>query len=272
MEIRAILSEALDCVRRARGIRPSSELEASALRWEIYAALQNTLDAMSMMVADLGLKKPGSYSELGLILCEEGFVNREIAEDVKSMAAVRNTLPHAYRRVSGEDLVKVVERLLPRVEAVADSLAKIAGEKGLDPKVRRHGLTGDQLKRLAETFRRREVLIAYLFGSRARGAFREDSDYDIAVLSEGGDVSVLLEAELAVEVADSLKVPVDKVDVVSLNKREFPLTARILKEGIIIYQRDEAFRRSWERKTYLELLRDMDLHAVHIKRRFRHTS
>jgi hypothetical protein len=56
LEVKIVLSEALNCVRRAGSIKPTSEIEYSALRWEVYAALQNTLDAMALIVADLGLK------------------------------------------------------------------------------------------------------------------------------------------------------------------------------------------------------------------------
>ncbi|MEM2901106.1 MAG: HepT-like ribonuclease domain-containing protein [Candidatus Bathyarchaeia archaeon] len=270
MEIKSILIEALECVKRARGIKPLSAVEASALRWEIYAALQNTLDAMAMITADLGLRKPSSYSELGLILHQNEFINRNIAETVRKIAAVRNTLAHAYRRVSREDLMEIVNKLLPEVETVVNSSTKLTEEKSIDPKARIHGITKDQISKLADTFKKNEVLAAYLFGSRAREIFREDSDYDIAVLFKRENVSILTEADLAVEIADTLKVPSDKVDIVSLNKQEFPLIARVLKEGILIYQQDEAFRKNWERKAYLELLKNMDLYAPYLKRALKH--
>ncbi|MEM3571020.1 MAG: HepT-like ribonuclease domain-containing protein [Candidatus Bathyarchaeia archaeon] len=271
MEIKVILSEALECIKRARSIEPKSELEASALRWEIYATLQNVLDAISMIVAELGLKKPSSYSELGFILYENDFINESIAKTVREIAAVRNILAHAYRKILINDLMDIANKLLLDVEKVVDSLTRIVEDKSIDPKPCIYGLTNAQLSSLKKALKRREVLIAYLFGSRARGVFREDSDYDIAVLFKSENVSILDEAELTVEIADTLGISVEKVNIVSLNKAELPLKARVLREGKIIYQYDEAFRKSWERKEYLKLLRNMDFYAIYFKRALKHT-
>ncbi|MEM2448035.1 MAG: HepT-like ribonuclease domain-containing protein [Candidatus Bathyarchaeia archaeon] len=269
MELKAILSEALNCIKRARSIKPSSDVEASALRWEVYATLQNVLDVMSMVVVDLGLRKPSSYSELGRIFYEGGLVNVDAVEIVRRIATVRNTLAHAYRRISIEDLLDIVNRLLPDVEKLIGSISRIIEEKGLDPDGRGFESAESMLNRMAETFKKHKVMIAYLFGSRARGDFREDSDYDIAVLFEKYDATILNEAELALEIADSLGIPVDKVDVSSLNKADPTLISRVLKEGVVIYQCDEALRRNWEKKTYFELLGNTDLYAVYFKRVFK---
>jgi len=47
---------------------------------------------------------------------------------------------------------------------------------------------------------------------------REDSDYNIAVFFRNNNVSVLDKITLAEDIAESLWVPVDRVDVVVLNK------------------------------------------------------
>jgi uncharacterized protein YutE (UPF0331/DUF86 family) len=133
LEVKIVLSEALNCVRGAGSIKPTSEIEYSALRWEVYAALQNTLDAMAMIVADLGLKKPSAYSDLGRTLFEGGFLSRGEAEAAERVAAVRNMLAYAYRRVSAEDLQGIVRRLLPKTDKLIIKLGKLVDEKGLDP-------------------------------------------------------------------------------------------------------------------------------------------
>jgi len=86
LEVKIVLSEALNCVRGAGSIKPTSEIEYSALRWEVYAALQNTLDAMALIVADLGLKKPSAYSDLGRTLFEGGFLSKGEAEAAERIA------------------------------------------------------------------------------------------------------------------------------------------------------------------------------------------
>ncbi|RLE84246.1 MAG: hypothetical protein DRJ67_10875, partial [Thermoprotei archaeon] len=107
---------------------------------------------------------------------------------------------------------------------------------------------------------------AYLFGSRARGTAREDSDYDFAVLLPREEVGVVEEVALALELAEELGVPPDKVDVVVLNKADPGLVARVLKEGKLLYARSEEERRRWERRTLLELLRLSDRTAVYAAR------
>ena len=252
------MAEAASGIRRARSIAPRSWLELSALRWELYAVLQNVLEAMAMMVADLGLRKPSTYAGLGTALREASLLSREQEELVREVAATRNVLAYAYRKLGGEDLEGIAKELLPRVAGLVEALARVAEERGLGPPSPRD--------RLSRVFERRGVVLAYLFGSRARGTAREDSDYDFAVLLPRDDVDVVEEVALALELAEELGVPPDKVDVVVLNKADPGLVARVLREGKLLYARSEGERRRWERRTLLELLRLSDLTAVYAAR------
>ncbi|MEM2341928.1 MAG: hypothetical protein QXX94_00550 [Candidatus Bathyarchaeia archaeon] len=56
MDIKVTLLEALNAIKRAETIEPKTIIEVSALRWELYASLQNILDAIAMIIADLNLK------------------------------------------------------------------------------------------------------------------------------------------------------------------------------------------------------------------------
>ena len=133
-------------------------------------------------------------------------------------------------------------------------------EHGLDPS------SVDIPERLFDVFRRNGILLAYLFGSRARGDAREESDYDFAVLF-GRAVGVLEEVELAVEVADSLGVPADKVDVVSLDKAGLDFAFKVVREGELIYARDEETRRRFETRVLIDALDFHDLMDVYVARR-----
>ena len=265
LEVKSVLSEALNCIRRARGIKPTSEIEYSALRWEVYAALQNTLDAMSMIVADLGLKKPSAYSDLGRTLFDGGFLSKGEADYAERVAIVRNMLAHAYRRVSAEDLQAIVRRLLPKTEKLLIKLGRLVEEKRLDP-VERCNPHVEELAGLEEVFKKHSVLLAYLLGSRARGTYSADSDYDIAVLFEDRGVGILEETNLTLDVARKLGVPSSMVNVVSLNSFDYPIIARVLREGILIYQKSAEYKKAWERKAYLQILQNTDLYAVYTKR------
>lgn len=99
------------------------------------------------------------------------------------------------------------------------------------------------------------IVCAYLFGSVARGEANEKSDIDIAVLYRhspppGFDA---VGVPLAGELERLLGKP---VDVVVMNSAPVDLIHRILRDGILIYERDAAFRVRFEvaaRNKYFDL-------------------
>lgn len=74
-----------------------------------------------------------------------------------------------------------------------------------------------------------EVDLALLFGSRARGAARPESDVDVAVIGRGIDA-----LSLAAELNSSAGAPVDVVDL-SVNP-PIVLLLVVLREGIKIHE------------------------------------
>ncbi len=87
------------------------------------------------------------------------------------------------------------------------------------------------------------VRFAYLFGSRATGRHRPDSDADLAVLIER-PLTLMAEARLSVDLARALGVPA--VDLVDLRRAPLRLLGRILGEGRVIHGRDDAARVEFE--------------------------
>ena len=87
--------------------------------------------------------------------------------------------------------------------------------------------------------RRQEVLEAYLFGSRARGSARADSDVDVAVYlaphaRSSGPFGY--DAELATDIMKGLGL--NAVDVVILNHAPPLLYHRVLRDGVRLISRD----------------------------------
>lgn len=79
-----------------------------------------------------------------------------------------------------------------------------------------------------------DVLVAYLFGSRARGTHGPMSDVDVAVLlPDGADAHAR-----RLDLIDAL----EGADVVVLNDAPSPLAFRVLRDGQLILSRDEAAR------------------------------
>jgi predicted nucleotidyltransferase len=100
------------------------------------------------------------------------------------------------------------------------------------------------------------VVAVWLFGSRARGDARPDSDVDLAVLTgtglvdgagaarpDGAEVDQLrLRLGWMIEAADRMKVRDDKVDLVLLPDAGAFLTHEILRDGQLLVDRDRDAR------------------------------
>jgi len=106
-------------------------------------------------------------------------------------------------------------------------------------------LSGPRASELAEIFRGDErILVAYLFGSKARGIQTPESDTDVAVL-----LSALPEDALDYYLClvDRLsRVVGSPVDLVFLNDAPLLLRHQVIKHGRVLFSRDEAARVEWE--------------------------
>jgi uncharacterized protein YutE (UPF0331/DUF86 family)/predicted nucleotidyltransferase len=258
LDIVRVLGLAVESAKRAREIEPSDQLRASAMRWEIYSSLQNLLDSLAMIVADLGLTKPRTYGELGAVLREKGILSEQSTELIKEVVAARNAVAHAYRGMGSGDLVELAANLLPKVEDLCGLLVDYVRKSSLDPETAFPHMC-------KEVFERNRVKLAYLFGSRARGASGSGSDYDFAVLL-GRRTTVGDEIKLALDLARALDVPVDEVDVVALDAADPELIYRILKEGRPVYALSEEERKRWERHALIETLDLRDFYEFQMER------
>ena len=233
MKILRILEDAELRIRRVE-----SAGDEDVLRWNLYAAVQYVLDALAVLFSELGWRKPPSYTRLVLEAEERGVLPPGFAPFVK----MRNALAHAYREVEARELWEMRRRALEELPRFLTALRSFIKDRGIDPVV--------EWGSAAEVFRRFGVKFAYLFGSRARGLGREDSDWDVAVYF-GREVTVVDEAELAAELSRVLGV---EVDVVALDAAGLDLIYTVLRDGVVIYSADEALRRRWEIESYLEYL------------------
>ena len=112
---------------------------------------------------------------------------------------------------------------------------------GIEPATRRLGLALSELP---------GVRLGLLFGSRARGGARETSDFDIGVLvdehlvhDDPGKTIRRLAARLGREVSSAL------LDIVLLNHAPPLLRHRILRDGIVLFERTEGERVRFSIKT-----------------------
>ncbi len=111
--------------------------------------------------------------------------------------------------------------------------------------------------RLEEYFRANRCGIAavYLYGSVARGAARDDSDVDVAVLFEQDPPHTLegLHADLGHALEEALGA---RVDIVVLNHAPVDLAHRVLRDGILACDANRSARIQFEvraRNEYFDL-------------------
>jgi predicted nucleotidyltransferase len=88
------------------------------------------------------------------------------------------------------------------------------------------------------------IRLALLFGSRARGQARPDSDADVAVLGENLDL-----LELAADLSGAAKV---EVDVVDLKDPGFPLLNAVLRDGIVLREGERGAAAAWWSRALLQ--------------------
>lgn len=117
-------------------------------------------------------------------------------------------------------------------------------------------LSLEELKeRMAPLFRRSEVRLAVLFGSRPRGKAQADSDYDIAVQLDGT-------ADLITLTNEAMQVlGVTEIDFVDLRRASSLLLMQVATSGVVLYVRESglfrrfqslAYRRYWDTAKFRE--------------------
>ncbi|MGI8904497.1 MAG: nucleotidyltransferase domain-containing protein [Solirubrobacterales bacterium] len=92
---------------------------------------------------------------------------------------------------------------------------------------------------------------AYLFGSRASGQARADSDADIAVMPTR-ELGLRAQARLAQGLARALAVP--DLDLVLLDRATLELRGHIVQTGRLLFSADEPARVAFEVRTRSEYL------------------
>ncbi len=102
-----------------------------------------------------------------------------------------------------------------------------------------------------EILSRAGVRFAYLFGSRAAGTPRPDSDADVAIMP-GRELGLLERERLTRELAQALGVP--DVDLVLLDRVRLELRGRVVQLGRLIYSIDEPARVDFHVRTLSEYL------------------
>jgi len=252
VEVRSLITrtwENLNLLKELLKQGVKDPIREAALRWYIYVIHQNILDIVASIIAELNLRKPPTYSELAIPLYEVGLVNKEFVEDVKVIARNRNILAHEYR-LSLEELIELAKELEGKAPKVLNTIIMVIEIKRVDP-LSEEKLLRREIINLFKDYR--DVIAVILFGSRARGTFTKDSDYDLAILSRS-KLTIKQLNEIALKISDSINVPADKIDLIDLSKASNELTYKVIRDGKPLYVSDEEFLRRWIRLNYIRIL------------------
>jgi predicted nucleotidyltransferase len=100
-----------------------------------------------------------------------------------------------------------------------------------------------------------DVLAVYLYGSRARGTSKPGSDLDLALLLAAPPAATLrgLARDVEAAVERAVRIPVEAV---VLNRAPADLVHRVLRDGVLVLDRDRAARLLFEvraRNEYFDL-------------------
>lgn len=97
-----------------------------------------------------------------------------------------------------------------------------------------------------------DVELGLLFGSRARGVERPESDFDVAVMTAWGSLAPDL-AQISGELGP---VVGGEVDVVDIRKATFPMLNALVRDGIAIYETRPGIFAQWRSGAMTQL--DLD--------------
>jgi predicted nucleotidyltransferase/uncharacterized protein YutE (UPF0331/DUF86 family) len=254
VEIRSIASHVFEGLRDLEELLNAGvwdRVRESAFRWLLYSISQGILDALAALIAELGFRKPGSYAELAKPLVERRIVGESFASDIARVARLRNRLVHVYRKPSLDELLAEAQWLREKAREIISRILSIAESSGIDPEPAGVNRFVEVLKAIGSSDERITAFI--LFGSRARGDYRDDSDWDIAVVpTKPLDVEDL--DEIARRISEGLGIPLDRIDLVDLTKAPNELVYKVLRDGKPVFVRDWSLYRRFVLWEYIRVL------------------
>ena len=98
------------------------------------------------------------------------------------------------------------------------------------------------IKKIQEIVRKyTKIKLVYFFGSRAKGNFNKDSDYDFAIYIKSKNTKEMGDIKMRLMVQLMKLLPSEKIDIVVLNQDNPTLDFEICRTGIVIYE-EEPYR------------------------------
>ncbi|MBI5328156.1 MAG: nucleotidyltransferase domain-containing protein [Deltaproteobacteria bacterium] len=96
----------------------------------------------------------------------------------------------------------------------------------------------------------KEINIAYLFGSHATGETRKTSDIDIAIVAP----ELTLDGYMKLWAKVTNAFGTEKVDLVTLSDKSASFRYEVVKEGMVIYYKDDDLLNDFELRSWQEYM------------------
>ncbi len=106
-----------------------------------------------------------------------------------------------------------------------------------------------------------EIKIVYLFGSYATGEERKTSDIDIAIFAP----KLMLDGYLKLWAKVTGLLGTERIDLVTLSDKPATFRYQVIKEGKVIYCRDEDLLNDFELKTWQSYMDSKHLRKIYLK-------
>ncbi len=199
--------------------------------------IQSLLDLFAMIAFEKTGRKPDTYKELAIWFAQHSQLSTQDEKFLVSLAGFRNLLVYGYAQLDTQKEEMAFSEIRERMRAL---LEKLKREVKGDPTI-------SDVQKIKKVLKKFGVKYAYLFGSIARTG--RGRDLDLALVANG---SALTLGALLEEIAHTLGIREELVDLVDLNSAHLGLLKTIIDEGIVILGGKNA--REFLEKKYLELL------------------
>lgn len=120
----------------------------------------------------------------------------------------------------------------------------------------------DVIRKLSQfAFENQEVVILWLYGSRANNTHRITSDYDLAVAFKiflSDPLATRLRPEmLALEWQSALSLPEQQLSILDINQVPIPLAYQVIQADRVLFCRD--YRRLWQEEKRIASRMELDV-------------
>ncbi|MDN7023830.1 DUF86 domain-containing protein [Methanoculleus sp. FWC-SCC1] len=86
----------------------------------LLVSIQASIDIANHLVAAHSARRPETYRESFAILCGEGLIQEDLADQLSDLAGFRNVLVHVYWRLNLDEVYGVLQEDLPTVNRFRD--------------------------------------------------------------------------------------------------------------------------------------------------------